>query len=219
MRNFEEIKAEILSRSEKKIKEKKRRREKVLALSIPLCIIIAVCSITILPNLMKTEPMEISEQNDYTDEGADTEIKKPFGSDSAPSVGTEEEGITPTHGFVMVEVKNENGEICSQINDKAELDSAFNEIYFILLGYESYGEIPGEILDAEGTSDDFDIGKSDEDDNTKAIGYEIALFSENNEKRIFILKGNKLYDTLNSVEVKLNDSQLVSLKSALGLLK
>jgi len=52
MRNFEERKAEVFRRSEKRIKERKRNRNRILAFCIPLCLIVTVWSIMILPAMM-----------------------------------------------------------------------------------------------------------------------------------------------------------------------
>ena len=48
MRNFEERKAEVFRRSENRIKERKRNRNRILAMCIPLCLVVTVWSIMIL---------------------------------------------------------------------------------------------------------------------------------------------------------------------------
>ena len=51
MRSFEERKAEIFRRSENRIKEHRRHRNRVLSLCIPLCLAVA-CSAAILPGML-----------------------------------------------------------------------------------------------------------------------------------------------------------------------
>ena len=51
MRNFEERKAEVFRRSENRIKERKRNRNRILAMCIPICLVITVWSIMILPTI------------------------------------------------------------------------------------------------------------------------------------------------------------------------
>ncbi|MBR5453684.1 MAG: hypothetical protein IKV54_06360 [Clostridia bacterium] len=52
MRDLNEYKAEIFRRSEEKLKKKRRRRLTVLSVCAPLCLIIAVWSVTVLPAMM-----------------------------------------------------------------------------------------------------------------------------------------------------------------------
>lgn len=52
MRNFEERKAEVFRRSENRIKKRKRNRNRILAMCIPICLVITVWSIMILPAMM-----------------------------------------------------------------------------------------------------------------------------------------------------------------------
>ena len=42
MRSFEERKAEVFRRSENRIKERKRNRNRILAMCIPICLVITV---------------------------------------------------------------------------------------------------------------------------------------------------------------------------------
>ncbi len=52
MRNFEERKAEVFRRSENRIIERKRNRNHLLAWCVPMCLILTVWSVTILPAMM-----------------------------------------------------------------------------------------------------------------------------------------------------------------------
>ena len=52
MRSFEERKAEVFRRSENRIKERRKARSRVLAVCIPLCLIITVWSVTVLPAML-----------------------------------------------------------------------------------------------------------------------------------------------------------------------
>jgi len=51
MRNFEERKAEIFRRSENRIKKRRKNQKHILTACIPLCLLLIVCSITVLPKL------------------------------------------------------------------------------------------------------------------------------------------------------------------------
>ena len=52
MRDLLECKAEVLRRSESRIKERAAKRARILAVCIPLCFVFAVCSIIALPQIM-----------------------------------------------------------------------------------------------------------------------------------------------------------------------
>lgn len=59
MRSFEERKAEVFRRSENRIKERRKARSRALAVCIPLCLIIAVWSVMVLPAMLPVKQQEI----------------------------------------------------------------------------------------------------------------------------------------------------------------
>ncbi len=59
MRSFEERKAEVFRRSENRIKERKRNRNRILAMCIPICLVITVWSIMILPTMMPANKIKV----------------------------------------------------------------------------------------------------------------------------------------------------------------
>lgn len=52
MREINECTAEVFRRSENRIKERKRNRNRILAMCIPLCLIITIFSVTMLPGML-----------------------------------------------------------------------------------------------------------------------------------------------------------------------
>ena len=52
MRNLNECQAEVFRRSEKRIKERKRNRNRILAMCIPLCLIITIFSVAMIPGML-----------------------------------------------------------------------------------------------------------------------------------------------------------------------
>ena len=56
MRELNECKAEVFRRSDKRIKERRRKFNRVLALCVPLCLILTFFSVTILPSMMPKAP-------------------------------------------------------------------------------------------------------------------------------------------------------------------
>ena len=67
MRSFEERKAEVLRRSENRIKERKKARSRALAVCIPLCLIITVWSVMVLPAMLPVN----NKKSGATDERAE----------------------------------------------------------------------------------------------------------------------------------------------------
>lgn len=55
MREINECTAEVFRRSENRIEERKRNRNRILAFCFPLCLILTVISITILPSMFLAE--------------------------------------------------------------------------------------------------------------------------------------------------------------------
>lgn len=70
MRELNECTAEVFRRSEKRIKERRRTRNRVLICCIPLCLIITIWSVTILPGIA---PLTIDKANSAEEFEADNE--------------------------------------------------------------------------------------------------------------------------------------------------
>ena len=97
MRNFEERKAEVFRRSENRIKERKRNRNRILTLCIPICLVLMVWSVATLPPLFTQK----SNDAEYEDAGS-------LNGDTAPGSmgGFIEE--SKTHNYVSVSVKGKD---------------------------------------------------------------------------------------------------------------
>ena len=67
MRELNECKAEVFRRSENRIKERKKNRNRILALCIPLCLILTVMSITILPAMLPIGNNKTANEDNYMD--------------------------------------------------------------------------------------------------------------------------------------------------------
>ena len=208
MRNFEERKAEVFRRSENRIKERKRNRNLILAMCIPLCLVLTIFSFTMLPGMLPV--------------GHDDAENEGFGNISdgiADTDGAGNPGLV--HNFVMVDVKGTGAQsqYHSTIENAPGVNEVFEQIYTILIPHESHNDIVGDFSD--GTVGIPDSDGSDElkdyTNNTKASSYIITMSTANGVNRTFTLTENKLYDTELNVEVELTAEQVSNLKSALGL--
>ena len=55
MKDLKDCQAEVFRRSEKRIKDRKKSEKRLLALSIPLCLVLLVSAITVLPEMFSTK--------------------------------------------------------------------------------------------------------------------------------------------------------------------
>lgn len=62
MRNFEERKAEVFRRSEKRIKERIRKRNSIMAAGIPMCLVFIVLSIISFPEIETATTPDVHEE-------------------------------------------------------------------------------------------------------------------------------------------------------------
>lgn len=203
MRNFEERKAEVFRRSESRMKERKRNRNRFLALCIPLCLMLIVWSATVLPSILPG--------------GHDVAEDKQIGNISYATADTARESSPGfVHSFVLVDVKGTGAQsqYHSVISDAPVVNDVFEQIYTILIPHESHNDIIGDLSD--GT---INIPASDGCGEIKdsESGYIITMTTANGVNRTFTLADNKLYDADLDMEMELTDEQIRGLKSALGL--
>lgn len=161
MRELNECKAEIFRRSEKRIKERKRKRNRLIAFCVPLCICLAVISTSINFGMM----------------GAKS-------GDSETFAGREEKS-TDISNFIKVEISNRDQ---SAENYKIITDS--DKINSILILLDSDADENGSAVNPEdNSSGDFDYLITFTDRNGYEAVYKIKgniLFdvNSNNQKHI-----------------------------------
>ena len=130
MKNFEQTRAEIFRRSEERIKERKRNRRRALALCVPLCLAVLVCSARFLPLLFPS-------QNDTAPNGTDGITEMPH-QELSPALSDAE------HPFVAFTVRQAgNDAVCAETESSAAVDAAFGQICAALLPQESYADLVG----------------------------------------------------------------------------
>ena len=208
MRNFEERKAEVFRRSENRIKERRRNRNRILAMCIPLCLVLTIFSFTMLPGMLPV--------------GSDDAENESFGNISdgiADTDGAGNPGLV--HNFVMVDVRGTGAQsqYHSTIENASGVSGVFEQIYTILIPHESHNDIVGDFADGDTELPDSDGSDElkDATNNTKASSYVITMSTANGMNRTFTLTENKLYDAELNIEVELTNEQVRNLKAALGL--
>ena len=90
MREINECTAEVFRRSENRIKERKRNRNRILAMCIPLCLIITIFSVTMLPGMLPVGMDSAPEDgNHFGDSGDPGNNKEDGNGDMDGAVNTD----------------------------------------------------------------------------------------------------------------------------------
>lgn len=196
MRNFEERKAEVFRRSENRTKERKRNRNRILALCIPLCLILTVWSVMILPAMLPAGK----------DSGAEQDMEFNGSINDA-------DGAEAKHIYLSVEVKGNDSDFYSEITDASGVTGVYENVFLAFEGQGAGNSMSGVIQ--ENTSD----GKTkvSADNSKDSHSYTITMNAADGSNRMYLLDNNILKDVTFNRTTILTDEQLANLKLALGL--
>ena len=198
MRNFEERKAEVFRRSENRIKERKRNRNRILAMCIPLCLVVTVWSIMILPAMMPA-----SKSNNNAGEGMDI-----MGSVDGTAAA-----------YVRVEVMSTGTATQSAIL-KDDADEVAQIYYTVQSSFVNSGGGNKESAKEEAEDDaltDENKDYSQSGTTNLSSGFRIIFSTENGAQTIYSLSGDKLINETTKQETILAEDQRSNLLNMLGL--
>ena len=201
MRNFEERKAEIFRRSENRIKERKRNRNRILAMCIPLCLVLTIFSVVMIPGMLPVGTDNAENLGFVSDGTADQD-----GADGA--VGSV--GESKTHSYVSVTVKD--GDYSNKFTDMSSVNVVFHHIYNILEANGGYQDITDQ--SGTGTGDNVEDAT---DATAKVGGIIITMVTADGTERVFLLDDLTLYDQAFKKEITLTTAQRNDLLVALEL--
>lgn len=198
MREINECTAEVFRRSEKRIKERKRNRKRILAFCIPLCLIVTVWSIMILPAMM---PANKSDNN--AGEGMDI-MGSVDGTDTA---------------FVRVEIMSIGTATQSTIL-KDDADEVAQIYYTVQSSFVSSGE--GNKESANDKAEDDALTEENKDYSQSGTTnlssrFRIIFTTENGAQTVYSLSGDKLINETTKQETILTKDQRTNLLNMLGL--
>lgn len=163
MRDLNECKAEIFSRSEKAIKEREKKRKRILYGVLPVLICIGICTAVFFPNMpfLKSKDSEIAN-----------------GSEN-PEVGAES-----GNSGVLLTVESDGAEL-NRITDEGKM----REIYSDILSLYEDGNFTYESADgsSSGTLGAFPEAYG----NSRACEY-VLTFSLDDEKEVFVFREGSL---------------------------
>ena len=197
MRSFEERKAEVFRRSENRIKERKRNRNRILAMCIPICLVITVWSIMILPAMMPA-----NKSNNSAGEGMDI-------------MG----GVDGTEAaFVRVEVMSTGTATQSAIlkDDADKVAQIYHTVQSSFVN--SGGDNKESVKDMEDDGlmeDNKDFLKSGT--TNLSSEFRIIFTTENGSQTIYSLSGYKLINETMKQETLLTADQRSNILDTLGL--
>ena len=197
MREINECTAEVFRRSEKRIKERKRNRNRILAFCIPLCLIVTVWSIMILPAMM---PASKSDNN--AGEGMDI-MGSVDGTDAS---------------FVRVEIMSIGTATQSTIQKDDATEVA--QIYSTLQSsFVNSGGGNKESVNEEAEDDSLTENKDYSQSGTTNLssGFRIIFTTDNGAQTIYSLSGDKLINEKTKQETILTEDQRSNLMNMLGL--
>lgn len=190
MRDLNECQAEVFRRSETRIKERRKARNRILALCIPLCLIVTVWSVMILPTMLPAR-----ESSDNAAEGI---VEENVGS------------IVCSYTEVEIQNVSKFPEHYEKLTDKIAVTKIFSSIHSLFVGVDGADHAGGGLPDADG--DDNQTGNT-----SNPTGYMITFSTEDGSQTVYNLNDNTLLNMMTNETVILTDTQVAELKAALGI--
>lgn len=206
MREINEYTQEVFRRSEKRIKERKRNRKRILAVCIPLCLVVTVFSVILMPMAVSS----IRTKN------ADDKITSNIKASLLCS-------------FTEVEIQGGiSSEYYGKVTDKAVVDDIFSAVYSLFENTLEEG-VYGAPQDSDESlsADNYEYkdktyrnkfeSKNKLESASKLNGYSIIFTDEEGSQSVYNLIGNILLDVNACEAVVLSDAEISELLTALGI--
>lgn len=204
MRNLNEYKAEIFSRSEKRIKKRKKARRRALALGMTLCLVLTVWSVTALPSMLSAGEFNETDKQ-VSENGSGNASGNSVSLVSISITGSEQlknktQTVTDPH-----KVTDIHRAVLDLFNQVKPGGTATNDNSYI----NSY--IDDNFKDATENGNSYDENRHQNPDYTICF-----KFSDGSETE-FSLNGNTLYDVNNDNLIYLSEIQLEEITECLQL--
>ena len=190
MRNFEERKAEVFRRSEKRIKERKQRRNHILMTCIPLVLCLTIFGAFLFPQLddLKQAP---ESNNEHYFSGA---------------MGTEADG-----GLFAGSVEVSGNGVSSYYTSVENVQGIMRLINGIVAVPETNdGDDLRDYITDESTS-------TDKNENYQENCYKIVVHRSDGTSTEYLLVGSRLIDQNTQQEFSVSEDTMKDLKNALGI--
>lgn len=195
MRELNECTAEVFRRGEKRIRERRRNRNRVLAVCIPICLIAAAWSVKGLPTVMLDR-----ETSDYAQMVGDVN-----GSFFCPytAVEIQEVGLFPEEHY-------------GKMTDRLAVAEMFRAIHSL---FADAGTNDGNISENFQASESFpaDADNVDHFPTESTSKYTITFTTEEGSQAVYHLSENTLVNVSTNETIFLSDAQADGLMAVLGL--
>lgn len=213
MREINECTAEVFRRSEKRIKERRKKRNRFLALCIPLCLIVVVWSVMILPKMM---PSAMDKYNTEMSTASNSSggAYEMFGDTDSNDTAAEMTGNSaqrPACPYASVEIQDVGtfSEFYAKVTDKVAVTIIFNAIHSL---YNVDGADQ-----SNGESFEDNVYDSQTSSTSQLKGYTIIFTTEEGLKTVYNLSENILLNVKTNETVVLSDAQVTELMTVLGI--
>lgn len=197
MRELNECTAEVFRRSEKRIKERRRNRSRVLAVCIPVCLIITVWAvISFSPMMLAAETGDLVQAAEEINGAAE-------GSPACPYTAVEirEPGIFPEE------------EHYGKVTDPSAVSEMFQTIHSLFS--DAYGN---NLTDGGNVpSEEAPVANDLTDAASNRMDCTIIFTAEDGSQAVYHLLENSLVDVSAQETVFLSDAQMVELLAVLGI--
>ena len=212
MRELNECTAEVFRRGEQRIKERRRKRNRVFAVCIPICLIAAVSSAIIFPSM--TPEMG----SDFLSQAAGEAAGSAPESAACPYTAAEIQGagLFPAEHDGKVTDRSAVAELFSSVNSLfADADSNFLDANGNLPAGEDFS---AESFPAENPPADAANGNQEQTESASTWqGCTITFTAEDGSQAVYRLNGNTLVNVTTGKTVFLSDAQAAELLAILGI--
>lgn len=191
MKDLNVYKAEIFRRSGERIAARRRRRNRLLALCIPVFLLVGLWSVMILPAMMPAGSEDFSPEGEIADENMGTAI--PY-----DSVKIE-----------LLDLPDDTFYQYSDVSNVKKLYSLIDSIFFTDAVEDESNEQKQE--SAAGTDPDMDAT-----DSNKELQCRIVFTSPDGKEKSYLLHSNALTDELTGNKEILTENELKELKAYLN---
>lgn len=197
MRDFDERKAEIFRRSEKRIAQRKRRRRVIIS-----CIPLVICAITLsfvhVPKLLPAKGNEdkyIVNENAYSTPPETQESK--------------------SYSSVKIQRKIQDDDYCKVIEEPESVEKIVYAIEKYNVKEENTTSVD-EGVDCTAAGDNSAVNDQLPEEDVKEAGYRITVTSSDGSEMVYTIIGDCLSDLTSGRNVFLSESQLSEISSLLA---
>ena len=211
MRNFEERRAEIFRRSENRIKARKRMKNSVIAVCVPLCLAVTVCSVGLLGQMRHKGAPDVNDENasyELLVESEDFEYVVVTDSDKSTQLKTIENRVKVEKIYTAIsnlysDVSGGAGTLEDYEVNQDHVQSNFKENQKPQDEVRDEVELKGEQTKGDSADESYTAGSS-----SLKPAYTICFTFADGSFLKYELKNNKLINLNNNSQVQLADEQV-----------